>query len=123
MIIEGYSGIAGAAKSGTIKLIAVASEKRLADFPDLPAVSETIPGFSATGWAVVVAPLGTPQPIIKKISDDLRVAVGNPELKEKLAKLGSYTRQMSAAEATDFVHKQQAMWNPVLADIVKSQPK
>jgi tripartite-type tricarboxylate transporter receptor subunit TctC len=123
MIIEGYSGIAGAAKSGTIKLIAVAAEKRLADFPDLPTVSEAIPGFSATGWAVVVAPLGTPQPIIKKISDDLRVAVGNPELKEKLAKLGSYTRQMSAAEATDFVHKQQAMWNPVLADIVKSQPK
>jgi tripartite-type tricarboxylate transporter receptor subunit TctC len=123
MIIEGYSGIAGAARAGTIKLIAVASAQRLADFPDLPTVAETIPGFSATGWAVVVAPLGTSDAIVKKISDDLRVAVGDPELKKKLAKLGSYTRQMSPAEATDFVHKQQAMWNPVLADIVKSQPK
>jgi hypothetical protein len=37
--------------------------------------------------------------------------------------MGSYTRPMTAAEATDFVHKQQGMWNPVLADIVKEQQK
>src|SRR5262249_54916447 len=48
MIIEGYSGIAGAARSGSIKLIAVASAKRLAEFPDVPTVAETIPGFQAT---------------------------------------------------------------------------
>ena len=45
MIIEGYSGIAGAARSGSVKLIAVASAKRLAEFPDVPTVAETIPGF------------------------------------------------------------------------------
>jgi hypothetical protein len=50
MIIEGYSGVAGAARSGSIKLIAVASAKRLAEFPDVPTVAETIPGFQATGW-------------------------------------------------------------------------
>jgi tripartite-type tricarboxylate transporter receptor subunit TctC len=47
MIIEGYSGIAGAAQSGSVKLIAVASAKRLAQFPDLPTVAETVPGFRA----------------------------------------------------------------------------
>jgi len=123
MIIEGYSGIAGAARSGTIKLIAEASSKRLKEFPDLPAVSETIPDFSATGWAVMVAPLGTPDAIIKKISKDLYDVTSEPELQERLAKLGSYTRPMMAAEATAFVHKQQGMWNPVLADIVKKQEK
>ena len=56
VIIEGYSGIAGAARSGSVKLIAVASAKRLAEFPDVPTVAETIPGFQATGWAVLVAP-------------------------------------------------------------------
>jgi tripartite-type tricarboxylate transporter receptor subunit TctC len=123
MIIEGYSGIAGAARSGTIKLIAEASSKRLKEFPDLPAVSETIPNFSATGWAVMVAPLGTPDAIIKKISKDLYDVTSEPELQERLAKLGSYTRPMMAAEATAFVHEQQGMWNPVLADIVKKQEK
>jgi tripartite-type tricarboxylate transporter receptor subunit TctC len=123
MIIEGYSGIAGAARSGTIKLIAVASAKRLADFPNLPTVSETIPDFSATGWAVMVAPRGTPDAIINKFSKDLYDVTSEPDLQQKLARLGSYARPMLAAETLDFVHKQQARWNPVLADIVKTQEK
>jgi tripartite-type tricarboxylate transporter receptor subunit TctC len=123
MIIEGYSGIAGAARSGSIKLIAVGSAKRLAEFPDVPAVSETIPGFQATGWAILVAPLGTPKEIVSKVSDDLKKVTSEPELQQKLAKLGSYAQPMSAAQATEFAHKQQAMWNPVLKDIVAQQAK
>jgi tripartite-type tricarboxylate transporter receptor subunit TctC len=121
MIIEGYSGIAGAAQSGSVKLIAVATAKRLAQFPDLPTVAETIPGFRATGWAVLVAPVGTPEAIIKKVSEDLRRATAEPELQTKLAKLGSYTNPMSAAEATAFVHQQQQTWQPVLDEIVRKQ--
>jgi tripartite-type tricarboxylate transporter receptor subunit TctC len=107
MIIEGYSGVAGAARSGSIKLIAVASAKRLAEFPDVPTVAETIPGFQATGWAVLVAPIGTSEAMIDKISEDLRKVTLEPELQKKLAPLGSYTNPMSPAEATAFVHKQQ----------------
>jgi tripartite-type tricarboxylate transporter receptor subunit TctC len=123
MIIEGYSGIAGAARSGSIKLIAVASAKRLPEFPDVPAVSETNPDFVATGWAILAAPLGTPQTIIDKVSADLHKVTQQPELDAKLAKLGSYTRPMLAADATAFVHKQQSIWDPVLADIAAKQPK
>jgi tripartite-type tricarboxylate transporter receptor subunit TctC len=121
MIIEGFSGIAGPARSGQIKLIAVASAKRLADFPDVPTVSETIPGFQATGWAVVVAPLATPETIISKVSADLKKVTSEPDLQQKLAKLGSYANPMTAAEAEAFVHKQQGMWQPVLDDIAKQQ--
>lgn len=122
MIIEGFSGIAGAARSGSAKLIAVASAKRLAEFPDLPTVAETIPGFQATGWAVLVAPLGTPQAIIGKVSADLSKVVTQPELEKKLAALGSYTRAMSADQATGFVHQQQQMWQPVL-DVIAKKPQ
>jgi tripartite-type tricarboxylate transporter receptor subunit TctC len=121
MIIEGYSGIAGAARSGSIKLIAVASAKRLAEFPDVPTVAETIPDFQATGWAVLVAPIGTSEAIIDKISEDLRKVTLDPELQKKLAPLGSYTNPMSPAEATAFVHKQQQTWQPVLDAIAKNQ--
>ena len=123
MIIEGYSGIAGAARSGAVKLIAVASAKRLAEFPNVPTVAETIPGFQATGWAVLVAPVGTPEGIIRKVSDDLRKVTAEPELEKKLAALGSYTNPMTAAEATAFIHKQQQMWQPVLDDIAKQQKR
>jgi tripartite-type tricarboxylate transporter receptor subunit TctC len=121
MIIEGYSGIAGAARSGSIKLIAVASAKRLPEFPDVSTVAETIPGFQTTGWAVLVAPVGTAEAIIDKISEDLRKVTLEPELQQKLAPLGSYTNPMSPAEATAFVHRQQQTWQPVLDEIAKNE--
>ena len=121
LIIEGYSGIAGAARSGSIKLLAVAAAKRLADFPDLPTVSETVPDFIATGWGVLVARLHTPDAIIQKVSADLQQAASLPDLQKKLAELGSYTRPMTPAEATSFVQKQQSLWAPVLADIARQE--
>ena len=121
MIIEGYSGIAGPAHSGQIRLIATAAAKRLAEFPDVPAVSEFIPGFQATGWAVLVAPLGTPAAIVNKVSADLKAVTSQPELQAQLAKLGAYTNPMLADETLAFVNKQQSIWQPVLDDIVKQQ--
>jgi tripartite-type tricarboxylate transporter receptor subunit TctC len=117
MIIEGYSGIAGAVNAGSVKLIAVASPERLPQFPDLPAVAETIPGFAATGWQVLVAPVGTSAPIIAKVADDLRKVVTDPDFKARLAKIGSYSRAMSAAEALAFVQSEQQTWLPVLERI------
>ena len=49
------------------------------NFPDLPTAAETIPGFAASGWQALVAPVGTPESIVHKISDDLRKALGDPE--------------------------------------------
>ncbi len=116
-IIEGYSGIAAAVKAGLIKLIAVASAKRLPDFPDLPTVAETLPGFTATGWQVMAAPNGTPEPILQKVSADTAIVAEDPGVKQNLAKLGSYSHAMTAAEALDFVHQQQETWRPVMEKI------
>ncbi|HEU5272699.1 MAG TPA: tripartite tricarboxylate transporter substrate binding protein [Xanthobacteraceae bacterium] len=116
-IIEGYSGIAGAIKSGLLKPIAVASAERLPDFPDLPTVAETVPGFAATGWQIMVAPVGTPDAIVQKVSADLRKVVDDPELKQKLGRLGSYTRHMTPTEALAFVQGEQKTWRPVLEKI------
>jgi len=119
MIIEGYSGLAAAVQGGSVRLIAVGSAQRLPDFPDLPAAAETIPGFASTGWQILVAPVGTSEAIIRKVSEDLHRVVGEPELQKKIAKLGSYTRAMGPAETTAFVHGEQRMWKPVLEQIAR----
>jgi Tripartite tricarboxylate transporter family receptor len=93
------------------------SSERLSQFPDLPTVAETIPGFSATGWQVLVAPVGTPEPIIRKVSDDLRKVVTDAEFKTRLGNIGSYSRAMSPAEVLAFVQKEQQTWLPVLEKI------
>jgi tripartite-type tricarboxylate transporter receptor subunit TctC len=117
MIIEGYSGIVGAVKAGQVKLIAVASHERLPQFPDVPTVAETIPGFSATGWQVLVAPLGTSGMILSKVSADLAKVVSDPDFKKRLGNIGSYSRAMTPEQTLAFVAEQQATWLPVLAKI------
>ena len=117
MIIEGYSGIVGAVNAGQVKLIAVASQERLPQFPNLPTVAETIPGFTATGWQVLVAPLHTPAPIVSRVSTDLAKVVNDPDFKKNLAKIGSYSRAMTPEQVLAFVRKEQATWLPVLQKI------
>jgi tripartite-type tricarboxylate transporter receptor subunit TctC len=117
MIIEGYSGIVGAVKAGQVKIIAVASQERLPQFPDVPAVAETIPGFSASGWQVLVAPLGTPTPIISKASADLAKVTSNPDFQKRLGNVGSYSHTMTPEQTLAFVQKEQDTWLPVLQKI------
>ena len=120
MIIEGYSGIAASIRAGQLKPIAVASIERLPEFPDLAAVAETIPGFSATGWQVLLAPAGTPKMIVHWISSDLAQVVAKEEFRKKLAALGSYSRAMTGSETTRFVHGEQRKWNSVLEQIART---
>jgi len=117
MIIEGYSGIVGAVKAGQVRLIAVAAAERLPQFPDLPTVAETLPGVSATGWQVLVAPLSTPTPIISKASEDLAKVVSDPDFKKRLANVGSYSRAMTPEQTLAFVDKEQQTWLPLLNKI------
>ncbi len=117
MIIENYAGLAGTAKSGQIKLVAVASPQRLPEFPDLPTVAETIPGFAASGWLVLLAPLGTPAPVISKINADLNKVVSDADFKKRLATIGSYSRPMTPQETRAFVDSQQQTWMPIVEKV------
>jgi tripartite-type tricarboxylate transporter receptor subunit TctC len=117
MIIEGYSGIMGAVHAGQAKLIATGAAQRLPEFPDLPTIAETIPDFSASGWIMMAAPLGTPAPIIARVSADLAKVLKDPEITRKLATTGSYPHAMTPDEAQAFVAKQQEIWLPVLQKI------
>ncbi len=119
MIIEGYSGIVGAVKAGQVKIIAVASTERLPQFPDLPTVAETLPGFRALGWQVLVAPKGTPTAIVGKVSDVLAKVVSDAGFKERLAKVGSYSRAMTPEQTLAFVRQEQQTWAPMLQKAAK----
>lgn len=123
MIIEGYSGIVGAVKAGQVKLIAVASEKRLPQFPDVPTVAETIPGFQATGWQVFLAPLGTPQAIVDKVSVALFKVTSSADFADKLGKVGSYPQPMNPQQTVAFVNKEQETWLPLLQRIAGGNKK
>src|SRR5262245_44395683 len=92
VLIEGGSALIGAMQAGRLRGIAVGSERRLAEFPDLPAAAETVPDFRSAGWLALVAPVGTPDDIVRRVNGDLRQVLNLPEVRTKLAVLGSYTR-------------------------------
>jgi tripartite-type tricarboxylate transporter receptor subunit TctC len=114
LIIEGYSGLAGAIQAHKLTVLAVAASKRLPDFPDLPIVSETLPNFVAGGWQGIVAPLGTPAPAVQKFNAALNQVLAQPDLAKQLAERGGYVSPMSPADTNAFVNAQQAQWKPVL---------
>jgi tripartite-type tricarboxylate transporter receptor subunit TctC len=122
VIIEAYSGLAGAVQSCNLKPIATASLQRLPDFPDLATVAETLPGFNAVGWQALLAPNGTPEAIVRKVGSDLREVLAQPEVKKQLAARGGYPRPMSPDEVIGFVQSQQRTWNPLLQQFA-AQPK
>jgi tripartite-type tricarboxylate transporter receptor subunit TctC len=117
MIVEGYAGMAGIYAAGTLKPLAVGSAQRLQEAPQIPTVAETLPGFVAAGWQVVVAPNGTPDAVVKKVGADLAKVLTQPEMIGRLKARGSYPRVMSAAETEAFVRDQQTMWKPAMEHI------
>jgi tripartite-type tricarboxylate transporter receptor subunit TctC len=68
-------------------LLAFSSEQRLAQFPHVPTVSETVPNFVMTGWNGYFAPAGTPRPIIDRLSQALAVICREPEVVKIMSEL------------------------------------
>ncbi|HEY1543804.1 MAG TPA: tripartite tricarboxylate transporter substrate binding protein [Xanthobacteraceae bacterium] len=117
LVFEAYSGIAGALKSGTVVPLAVAAPKRLAAFPDVPTVAETLPGFEAGGWLVLLAPKGTPDAIVQKANADLIKAVALPDMARRIAGIGWEERPLTPAETLAFIQGEQAKWAPIVKQI------
>jgi tripartite-type tricarboxylate transporter receptor subunit TctC len=120
MVIDGYPPLAGALQSGAVRALAVGSTARLPDFPDVPTAAETLPGFNVRGWLALVAPVGTPDAIVRKLSEDLSAAVSHPETKAKLETTGNYPHPMTPEELLAFIYAEQRYWKPVLEQIARN---
>jgi tripartite-type tricarboxylate transporter receptor subunit TctC len=73
---------------GRLRAIGVTSRKRSYMLPDVPSISETIPGYDMFGWYSIVAPTGTPEPVLAKISAEMIKAAKEPEFAEQVKGLG-----------------------------------
>jgi tripartite-type tricarboxylate transporter receptor subunit TctC len=123
IVLDGYASLGGAIEGNLIHGIAVASPSRLKEFPNLPAMSETVPGYFAGGWNVVVAPKGTPDPIIRKVGADVNKVLADPDVGTRLAKLGAYLTSMTPEQTADFARKEQETWRPILEKLAQGDGK
>jgi tripartite-type tricarboxylate transporter receptor subunit TctC len=114
IMFEGLPGLRPGTENGAVRLLGIAAEKRLPNLPDLPTLAETVPGVVSSGWVAMMAPAGVPDAIIQKLNRDLRTVVAQPELKERYQQLGTYTRELSAAETETFIRSQEKLWWPIV---------
>jgi tripartite-type tricarboxylate transporter receptor subunit TctC len=114
--IEGMTGLRGNLQSGDLKLIAVMSPERDPLLPDLPAVAETVPGLTAVGWMSLAAPAGTPERIVRQLSEGLRLALETQSVRQRFDELGAQVKVVTPAETTAFVKNEQKMWWPIVKE-------
>lgn len=88
MIIISVGLIDSMLKSGKLRVLAVSSPKRYPGMPNVPTISETVPGVHASGWSALVAPAGTPRDILQKINTGMAQIVKEPEYGQKLLGFG-----------------------------------
>ena len=117
LAFDSYSGVAGAVEAKNVIPLAVASPKRMAMFPDLPTVAETLPGFQSAGWQTLVAPLGTPDAIVRRVNADLIKALADPEVERRLGQLGRDHLAMTPEATLAFIQSEQQKWAPILQNI------
>jgi tripartite-type tricarboxylate transporter receptor subunit TctC len=117
IMFEGLGGLAPGIQGGGIKLLGVASRERLPNLPNLPTISETVPGVVSSGWIVLMAPAGTPESIIQKVNADLRKVVAIPEVVERFETLGTYTRDLTPAQTGEFIRSEERLWWPIVRQV------
>lgn len=88
LVSTGLPALIGSIQAGSIIALAVSSEKRSAILPDVPAMSESVPGVFLDTWYGILAPAGLPDPIAQKIHADVSAVMRAPEMSKKLADQG-----------------------------------
>jgi tripartite-type tricarboxylate transporter receptor subunit TctC len=117
IVFEGIAGLGPASQGGLIKVIGIAAEKRLPNYPDLPTIAETIPGFRSAGWLMLMAPAGTPPAIVQKINADLKTILAEPDLIEKFGRIGTYPHYTTPAEGAAFLKSETDTWWPLVREV------
>jgi tripartite-type tricarboxylate transporter receptor subunit TctC len=113
MMFENLPGAATQIRSGKIRGLAVTSLRRSAAFPDLPAVSETLPGFEVVAWFALFAPAGTPPAIVSRLNGESNKALSLAEVREKIAAAGSDPIGGTADDLAKFLANDISKWTRV----------
>jgi len=117
LLFTSIGPVEGQLKAGKLKALAVTGKSRLTALPDVMTVSESaLSGYTFTLWYGIVAPAGTPKPIIDRLNADLRKTMASAEVKEKLANIGGDLTVGSPEEFATLLGTEQARWIKLAKD-------
>lgn len=104
----------GQLQAGTVRALAVTTATRAPFLPDVPSMSETVPGYDTGVWWGLLGPAGMPADVVAKLSHDFVAALNSDAVKERLGKLGALPIGSTPQQFDARIHADYEMWGPVI---------
>jgi tripartite-type tricarboxylate transporter receptor subunit TctC len=101
-------------RAGKLKALAVASRSRFSGLPDVPAMSETLPGFESVAWFGIVAPPKTPAAIAEKVAAGVAEALKHPDVLKRLGEMSAEPMGLRPAQTAAFMKEETERWAAVI---------
>jgi tripartite-type tricarboxylate transporter receptor subunit TctC len=109
--------MAGQARTGKVKALGTSGQHRSAITPETPTVAQAgVPGYEATIWLGLMAPAGTPRPILDRLSSEVNKVVNSPEVKETWGKQGAAPMGMTVDQFDKFLRQDIQKWSKLVKD-------
>jgi tripartite-type tricarboxylate transporter receptor subunit TctC len=102
--------------TGRLKVLGVGFIRRIKSAPDIPTIAETVPGYNNTGWWGLVAPLGTPQPIIQKLNEVLNKGMQSPAMVRHFVNNGLEPATSTPAAFQEIIASDLQLWRKLIKD-------
>jgi tripartite-type tricarboxylate transporter receptor subunit TctC len=113
--IDTVPGVMSFVSSGTLKALAITGKSRSPALPDVPNnIDAGIPTVEMASWLVLLAPARTPRPIVDRLNAEVNAAIKEPELRDKILKLGAVPEGGSPQEVAAFLRAEAAKWKHVI---------
>ena len=116
LMMESLNSITPHAKAGRVRALGVTALTRSPAMPEVPTIAESgVPGYEATTWNGIIAPVGTPREIIRRLNHEINQALASASLKEKLAQLGADPAPNTPEKFAELIRLENIKW----AEVVK----
>jgi tripartite-type tricarboxylate transporter receptor subunit TctC len=117
MMLDAISTMAPTVRDGQVRALGVSGKKRSSILPDVPTIDEAgVPGYEATIWLGIMAPKGTPQPIVDRLNAEINKVLSRADVKEAWAKQGVEPLVMSPAEFDKYLRADVEKWAQVIKE-------
>lgn len=101
-------------KSGSLRALGVTTKERVASFPDVPAIAETVPGYETYSWNALFAPAGTPPDVISTLQQAAAKALQDPEVVERMGQFSATIVGSTPEQLSEHVKAELAKWTPIV---------